>query len=70
MRAFFTTLLLALSLPAIALTRDHLPSAAPALQEIRLSHGAKTAIIVTAIVVGVLIVVGVVFVAAPDHPPH
>lgn len=41
---------------------------APAPHDIRLSRGAKTAIIVTAIVVGALLVIGVVVVASkPKH---
>lgn len=40
---------------------------APTPEEIRLSRGAKTAIIVTAIVVGALLVVGVVAVSRPGH---
>ncbi len=40
---------------------------APSPAEIRLSRGAKTAIIVAAIVVGVLLVVGVVAVTRPGH---
>lgn len=40
---------------------------APVPTEVRLSRGAKTAIIVTAIVVGVLLVVGVVAVTRPGH---
>lgn len=40
---------------------------APAPEEIRLSHGAKTAIIVTAIVLGALLIVGVVAVSAPGR---
>ncbi len=39
----------------------------PTPAEIHLSRGAKTAIIVTAIVVGVLVIVGVVAVARPGH---
>jgi hypothetical protein len=42
----------------------------PAPEEIRLSHGAKTAIIVTAIVVGALVIVGVVALSSPGHAPH
>lgn len=41
---------------------------APAPRDIRLSHGAKVAIIVTAIVVGSLIVLGVVIASRPGHP--
>jgi hypothetical protein len=41
---------------------------APAPQEIRLSSGAKTAIIVTAIVVGALIIVGVLALHHPHGP--
>ena len=40
---------------------------AVAPEDIRLSRGAKTAIIVTAIVVGVLLIVGVVAVTRPGH---
>lgn len=40
---------------------------APTPAEIRLSRGARTAIIVTAIVVGVLVIAGVVAVARPGH---
>lgn len=40
---------------------------AKAPEDIRLSRGAKTAIIITAIVVGVLLVVGVVAVTRPGH---
>lgn len=36
-------------------------------EEIRLSRGAKTALIITAIVVGCLIIVGVVVVSRPGH---
>lgn len=36
-------------------------------EDIRLSRGAKTAIIITAVVVGVLLVVGVVAVTRPGH---
>jgi len=38
------------------------------LQEIRLSSGAKTAIIITAIVVGALIIVGVIALHGPHGP--
>ena len=40
---------------------------ARAPDQIRLSHGAKTALIITAIVVGCLIIVGVVVVSRPGH---
>lgn len=49
---------------------------APAPKEIRLSHGAITAIIIGGIIVGVLVIAGVVIVASkPSHgdapkPPH
>ena len=40
---------------------------APTPAEVRLSHGAKTAIIVTAIVVGALVIIGVVALSRPGH---
>ena len=40
---------------------------APAPEEIRLSHGAKVAIIVSAIVVGSLVVLGLVVFSRPGH---
>lgn len=54
----------------LATTRAPAVSASVAARttEIRLSEGAKTAIIVTAIVVGVLIIVGVVAVGGPAKP--
>ena len=42
--------------------------APPQPQEIRLSSGAKTAIIITAIVVGALIIVGVIALHGPHGP--
>lgn len=50
----------------IAPAQATLVPAAP--QEIRLSSGAKTAIIITAIVVGALIIVGVVALHGPHGP--
>jgi hypothetical protein len=42
----------------------------PQMKEVRLSSGAKTAIIVTAIVVGALLILGVVVLARPGkHVP-
>lgn len=41
------------------------PLSKPAMADMRLSRGAKTAIIVTAIVVGVLVIVGVVALGKP-----
>jgi hypothetical protein len=47
--------------------RARRPVPSSAIEDIRLSHGAKTAIIVTAIVVGVLLLVGVIAVNGPGH---
>lgn len=55
-----------------ALVRAPMPLRAPLsdpMQEVRLSKGAKTAIIVGAIVVGVLLIVGVVVLAKPGKKP-
>jgi hypothetical protein len=59
---------LPLSLPTSTLLQLPDPTE-PVPREIRLSHGAKTAIIVTAIVVGALIVFGFVAVGLPHHHP-
>lgn len=59
----------------LALARMHADAQAPyaataQMQEVRLSSGAKTAIIVTAIVVGALIIIGAVALSRPGkHVP-
>lgn len=53
-----------LPLPTVAETRLFF---APAPEEVRLSRGARTALIVTAIVVGTLLLVGVVAVSRPGR---
>jgi hypothetical protein len=52
-----------------AIARTRVTTPASSTTDIRLSHGAKTAIIVTAIVVGVLIIVAVVALGHPGHLP-
>jgi hypothetical protein len=54
--------------PALGLGYRLAATAVPTMTEVRLSHGAKTAIIVTAIVVGALLLVGVIAVSAPHGP--
>jgi len=59
----------------LALARMHAESAMPfqldpPMKEVRLSSGAKTAIIITAIVVGALLIVGVIALSRPGkHVP-
>jgi hypothetical protein len=56
-----------LALVGVQPVRAPLAVFAPTPDEIRLSRGAKTAIIVTAIVVGALLIVGAVAISRPGH---
>jgi hypothetical protein len=58
---------LRLMIPAPPTASGPLSSRALAPEDIRLSRGAKTALIVTAIVVGVLLIAGAVVVTRPGH---